>query len=238
MPGIAERLSRSLYEQNHFPWKAAKAELIAYGSGAAVLRISGANGDNVLRIYRNSIGQSTVRLMSIVEHYKENYELVLAWYGGMPELVLPMVFLLLESSPIIGSVGASLQPYIIGEKYDLFEDFSDNELLKLLEENDFLRKQFIYFAEQTMSQWQGKKLCYDLLGRENVVLVRRNEQYRIHIVDDGFFRFDGARRINSEKIARLLQRLERLSSLYEASKKQSGRTTGSFFSHSAYSPTI
>ena len=107
--------------------------------------------------------------------YKMNYETVLSWYGN---LVLPMEFLILQGLPLISSTVASLQPHVRGQIQDLFEDFSDDELWRLFEENDYVREQFTLFAKQTIRQVGERKMCYDLLGRENLMLVKQGGNYR------------------------------------------------------------
>ena len=219
IPGIAGRLSRWIFTNNHLPWVSVNLELIAFGSGSAVFKL-GRNGDaKVLRIYRKSLGKSMLGLWEIAEYYRKNYETVLAWYGGSLDLVLPMEFLVLQGLPFVGAVAASFQPYVQGEKRDLFEDFSDDEFVRLLDENPFIRDQFIFFAERTLCQWQERKICYDFVGRENIMLVKRGGSYRLKIVDVGIFKFDIPEHNLPEKVKQIEQRIQRLTSLYELAKK-------------------
>lgn len=215
VPGIADRLCSWMHQNNRFPWLSTDIKLIASGSGAAVFRLGGEYGDKVLRLYRRSLGKNSSGLLETARYYKRNYETVLSWYGSMPDLVLPMEFMVLEGLPLIGPVAASLQPYICGNKHDLFEDYSDDELWSLLEANDHLRHQFIFFAKQTICQWSERKVCYDLLGRENVMLVNEAGNYRLYIVDVGLFKLDKVARKYPEKISQIEQRVNRLAALYE-----------------------
>jgi len=120
------------------PWATIEGELIASGSGAAVFKLNWKNGDRILRIYRKSFGKSSLGLLEMAANYKKNYETVLSWYGNM---VLPMEFLISQGLPLIGPTVASLQPYVRGQIQDLFEDFTDDELLRLFEANDHVREQ-------------------------------------------------------------------------------------------------
>ena len=213
IPWVARGLSRWMYRNNRFPWAPIEGELIASGSGAAVFKLNWKNGDRVLRIYRKSLGKSTFGLLEMAAHYKMNYETVVSWYGN---LVLPMEFLILQGLPLIGTTVASMQPYVHGQIQDLFEDFSDDELLRLFEANNHLREQFIFFAKQTIRQWDERKMCYDLLGRENLMLVKQGGNYRLCIADVGVFKFDDILRNNfSMRVAQVDQRMDRLTSLYE-----------------------
>ena len=212
IPGIASKLSRWMYRKNYFPWAPVDSQLIAFGTGAAVYKLNLKSADKVLRIYRKSLGKSSFGLVEMAEHYKTNYELVLSWYGN---LVLPMEFLVLQGLPLIGPVAASFQPYVHGQIQDLFEDYSENEVLRLFEANNLIREQFIFFAKQTIRQWDERKKCYDFLGRENLMLVKQGGNYRLCIADVGIFEFDI---LQSEKMAQIEQRMDRLTSLYELTK--------------------
>ena len=219
VPGIGDKLCSWMYQNNRFPWLSRDIELIASGSGSAVFRLDGEHGDKVLRLQRRSLGKNPAGLVETAKYYKSNYETVLSWYGRVPDLVLPTEFVVLEGLPLIGPVAASLQPYIRGNKHDLFQDYSDDELLSLLEANDYLRRQFIFFARQTIYQWSERKICYDLLGRENVMLVDEAGSYRLLIVDVGVFKLDSVARKYPEKIFQIEERVNRLAALYEQTTK-------------------
>jgi hypothetical protein len=218
IPGSTKRLSGWMYRNNRFPWSPIDIELIAFGAGAAVFKLNWKSGDKVLRIYRKSLGKSSRGLLEIAEYYKRNYETLLSWYGSSLNLVPPMEFLVLQGLPLIGPAAASLQPYIHGQKQDLFEDFSDDELLRLLNANDHVREQFLFFAKQTIHQWEGREICYDLVGRENLMLVKEGGNYKLHIVDVGFFRFDNSANHSAERMAQIERRMSRLTFLYDSAK--------------------
>ena len=218
VPGMTSRLSDWMFRNNHFPWETINIQLIAFGTGAAVFKLDWKSGAKVLRLYRKSLGNPASGLLRMAEYYKKNYETVLAWYGGSMDLVLPMEFLVLQGLPLIGPVAASLQPYIRAEKSDILEDFSDNDFVKLMEANPFLRAQFLFFAEQTVCQWDEGKICYDFLGRENLMLVKQDGQYRLKIVDVGFFKFDLPEFNLPGKVGQIKQKLQRLKHLYQLAK--------------------
>jgi hypothetical protein len=215
IPGIASRLAYWMFKNSLFPWEPGNIHLIAFGTGAAVFRLDWKSGTKALRLYRKSLGKSASGLLGIAEYYKKNYETALAWYGGPLDLVLPMEFLVLQGLPLVGPIAASLQPYIQAEKRDIFEDFSDTDFRKLMEANPFLRDQFLFFVEQTLCQWEEGKICYDFVGRENLMLVKQGGSYRLKIVDVGFFKFDLPEFNLPGKVAQIEQKLERLKHLYQ-----------------------
>jgi hypothetical protein len=218
IPGIARGLSRWMYKNNRFPWEPIDIELIAFGTGAAVFKVNWNNKDKVLRIYRKSLGKPYRGLVEMAAYYKNNYETVRSWYGSADGLVLPMEFMVLQGLPLIGPVAASLQPYIHGQRQDLFEDHSDDELLQLLAANREVREQFLVFARQTMRQWEEGKMCYDFVGRENLMLVKHGAHYRLRIADVGIFKFDAPMKDLPGKMAQIEQRMSRMAAIYELAK--------------------
>lgn len=229
-PGASAKLSRLMYKNNLFPWNPVDNELIASGSGAAVFLVKWKNEEKVLRIYRKSLGKSLRGLLEIARHYKRNYESMRDRYGASRDLVLPMDFLVFSGLPLGIPVAASLQPYIGGEKKDIFEDFSDKEFLGLLQAHDTLREQFLVFARQTLEQWNEGQTCFDFLGRENLMLIKEDDRYRLHIVDVGLFELETVAKKYPEKIARIEQRVKELASLYNRAKQISSQGVEDFSS--------
>jgi hypothetical protein len=193
-------------------------QLIAFGTAAAVFKVNWKNEVKVLRVYKRSLGKSATGILEMAEYYRQNYETLLHWYGGPMDLVLPMEFLVLQGLPLVGPVAASLQPYVQVEKQDIFEEFSDSGFVKLMEANPFMRDQFLFFAEQTLCQWEERKICYDFVGKQNLVLVRQGGDYRLKIVDVGFFRFDLPEHNHPMKVAQIEQHIQRLTHLYQLAK--------------------
>lgn len=214
IPGVANRLSRSIYNNSFFPWEPVSSELIARGSGAAVFKLNWGNGAKVLRIYRRSLGHSTDRLLRVAAYYKNRYRILLNWYGGPLNLMPPIDFLVLRGPRLVGSVAASLQPYIHGQKQDLFEDFTDDELLQLLREKPFVRGQFLFFARQILRQWKEEKMCLDILGNQNVMLVNQGGTFRLCLPDVGIFEFETLIRRHPKRIPEIEKRMDRLAHLF------------------------
>jgi ATP-dependent RNA circularization protein (DNA/RNA ligase family) len=73
-------------------------------------------------------------------------------------------------------------------------------------------------VEQTLCQWEEGKICYDFVGRENLMLVKQGGSYRLKIVDVGFFKFDLPEFNLTGKVAQIKQKLERLKHLYQLAK--------------------
>lgn len=221
IPGMASRFSQWMFRNNFFPWVPVDIQLIGFGSGAAVLKLKWKNGVKVLRIYRKSLGKLPTGILETAEYYQKNYKTLQHWYGGPMDLVLPMEFLVLQGLPFVGPVAASIQPYVQAEKRDIFKDFTDTDFVRLIEANPFLRAQFLFFVVRTLRQWEEGKICYDFVGRENLMLVKEGGRYQLKIVDTGFFRFDRPEHSFPGKVAQIEQHMQRLTHLYQLAKSAS-----------------
>lgn len=219
IPGVSRRLSRSIYGNSRFPWSPVSTELIARGSGAAIFKLNWSHGPKVVRIYRRSLGRSLAGLLKVAGYYQSRYRMLSYWYGGPLGLIPEMEFLVLQGPYLVGPVAASLQPYIHGQKRDLFQDFTDDELLLLLKEKPFIREQFLFFAKQTLCQWEEGKMCLDFLGRQNVMVVNQGGKHRLVLPDLGIFEFEALAKKHPKKISQLEKRVHRLARLYEGARE-------------------
>lgn len=219
IPGVSKRLSRRIYINSQFPWSPVSTELIARGSGAAVFKLNWSSGPKVVRIYRRSLGHSLDGLLRVASYYQNRYRLLCGWYGGSLGLIPEMEFLVLKGPHLVGPVAASLQPYIHGQKSDLFLDFSDEELLRLLKAHPLVREQFLFFARQTLRQWDEGKMCLDFLGKQNVMIVNQGGKHRLCLPDLGIFEFETLAEKHPRKISQIEKRINRLALLYERAKK-------------------
>lgn len=219
IPGVSTRLSRRIYINSRFPWRQVSTELIARGSGAAIFKLNWSHGPKVVRIYRRSLGRSLDGLLKVAAYYQSRYRMLSNWYGGPLGLVPEMQFLVLQGPSLVGPVAASLQPYIQGQKRDLFQDFTDDELLRLLKEKHFFREQFLFFAKQTLRQWEEGKMCLDFLGRQNVMIVNQGGNYRLCLPDLGIFEFEILAKKHPKKIAQIEKRIQQLAYLYEKAQQ-------------------
>lgn len=219
IPGGSERLSRGLYSNSHFPWLPVDIELIASGTGAAVFKLNWSTGPKVLRIYRRSLGQSLKGLLQVASYYRNRYRMLRSWYDSSLGLVLEMEFFIWQGPHLLGPVAASLQPYIQGQMQDLFQDFSDEELLRLLEEKAFVREQFLFFARQTFRQWEEGEMCLDFLGSQNVMIVNQDGNHRLYLPDPGIFELKILAEKQPGKFSEMEERIHRLARLYEHAKE-------------------
>lgn len=216
VPGVSRYLTGLLCNSNWLPFESASVSLIDYGSGATVFLLEREDERKILKVFRKSLGKRLGGLLEVADWYKGRYETVCSWYNGKFDLV-PVSIVLIVRGLILGRpVAAALQPYIYGEKKDLFEEFSDDGLMRLMRDDDDLRKQFLYFAEKTVSIFHSEEgLCLDLLGTNNVVLVNNGDGFRLVILDNGIFELEKIKRQSPTQFYQLEERISRLESLLQ-----------------------
>jgi len=101
--------------------------------------------------------------------------------------VVPSQYLLLHG-PLLGApAGALLQPYVEGKRLDLFLDLTEEEVIQLGRKDSLFRLQLLDFSRRLFTLVEEKNLCFDLVGRENLMLVESREGIQLKIVDNGLF---------------------------------------------------
>ncbi len=96
-------------------------------------------------------------------------------YGKDSGIILPAQFLVLRSPVAQTRAAAIIQPYMGSNTKDLFKDFSDQDLVSLLQRHDRFRRQFVLFCERTISLYSEHNQVLDLVGSKNVMLVNHKQ---------------------------------------------------------------
>jgi hypothetical protein len=221
LPGTAKWASKALCRSRRLPFPDATVELLGYGSAATVFLLKDdlepeddpGDGRVVLKVFRKSLGKNLSRLLEIADLYRKKYEAVATWYDGALNIVPDAVFLVFHG-PLLGLPAvACLQTYIAGETMDLLHTFTDDEIVRLMRQDLELRRQFVFFAERTLAGHERDGLCFDLLGRGNLLLSKRAGAHRLHVIDCGFFDTRALRTEEPERFDRVEGCLRRLESL-------------------------
>ena len=215
IPGSVKKISAPLRNTAGFPLPDVEVELMSYGSGSTVFLLKQPGKKWVLKVYRRSLGKKGQSLDQIANHFKTKYQKVCSWYNDGFDLVPPAHFLLING-PIFGSPAAAvLQKFIDGRKHDLFLDFTDEDILHLMEKNSNLLEQFLYFIKKTLSIFESYNKCFDFLGRENLMLVKNNDNYRLLVIDYGIFHIPDLMYTDPQAYNEIQARLVRLHYLQE-----------------------
>jgi len=213
-PAGAGYSARLLLRLDRLPFAAEEIEVAGFGFSSTVFRVKTHAGDYALKVYRDSLGYGTADAMSVVQGLRRQYDLVAGAYNSDGSLVLPMRFCLLHS-PLLGSpAGAGLQPFLLAPHADLFHDLSDQQILAMASEYPRFRTELLAFSRHTLDLVRDHDFCLDILGRENVVVLREPTP-RIVIMDTGGFQLSSLARLHPQRLARLQAYLARLAGLIE-----------------------
>jgi thymidylate kinase len=221
VPGTIRWIRASLIHATHLPCKGG-VELIGFGSGSTVFLLKNAelqptpSPEQVLKIYRRSLGRSLPALLDLAEEFRTKYRTICQWYEE-GSFVHPTHFAVLHAPMLDQPSVACFQPYIAGGMTDFLER-KDEELLSLLASHDRLRDQFSAFAECTLRTLEHERRCVDLLGHGNLALVHSGGEYRLCLLDFGIFDLATVERNAPRVAARVTRQMERIRSLQAAAR--------------------
>jgi len=214
-PGLAICLYRSLCSSIRIPFDNTSIELINYGTGATVFLLHVGGEHKVLKVYRRSLGKRLEGVLAVANEFSRKHEFLSSCYNRGFNIVTVSEFLILNG-PILGIPAAAiLQPYIHGNKRDIFGEFSDDDVVRLMRDHEHLRKQFITFVEQTVELFSKGEMCFDVLGADNLMLVEQCGDLRLVVVDNGIFDLAAIRKRSPALYSRLEERIARMKDLLE-----------------------
>ena len=242
-PGVAGRWSRRLLDYGQLPLATAplatappataagfrngaqgdrsrRGELHAYGSGATLFLLQGTGRALILKVYRRTLGRSSAGLISLARYFRQKYTTVCSWYGSGPINILPSWYFILNAPLLATPAVGMLQPYIDVEMKDLFLDFSTSQLLGMLEEDPGLAAQLRFFCKQSLAVAEREGRCLDIVGRDNVTLLRTpvseataSGEHVLTILDYGVFDLAEKRVAAPKAYDHVMWRLNRLENL-------------------------
>ena len=209
-PGFAEGMARNLIRVKNFPLAGYRISLLAYGSGSTVFLLKNGQGQKVLKVYRRSLGQPARQAWEVAKEYQDKHKKLVTWFNNEDQIVIPSQFLVLHG-PLLGIPSAALlQPYVSGKIYDLFLDFTIMEAIRLAKGQEQLRLQLLNFTSRLFQAMDETGLCFDLVGRENLMLVEESGRMHLKIADNGIFQVQPIRSHSPAIYDRLRSHLHRL----------------------------
>jgi thymidylate kinase len=222
VPGTIRRIRGSLIQATYLPCKGG-VQLLGFGSGSTVFLVENsgsertAHPDQVLKIYRRSLGRRFSALLELAEEFRTKYRTICEWYGGA-SFVHPTHFAVLHAPMLDQPAVACFQPYIRGGIADFFAR-TDAELLSLFASHEVLRSQFDAFAECTLRTLEDERRCVDLLGSGNLALVNSAGGYSLCLLDFGIFDLAQQERKSPRVEVRIREQMERIRSLQDAARE-------------------
>ncbi|NLG98886.1 MAG: hypothetical protein GX491_16140 [Chloroflexi bacterium] len=215
LPGTALGFANALYGLDRFPVKGYQISLLGFGSGATVFLLENERERKVLKTFRRSLGKPLRTVLQVAKEYRQKYCENVRWFNNRYEVVVPSAYLILHG-PLLGATAAAvLQPYIEGRKMDLFEDFTEDEAVQLGQSDPIFRLQLLDFSQQLFAMLREKEVCFDLVGRENLMLVETREGIRLKIADMGVFNVAAVRENSPALYRRFQEHLARLRAIQD-----------------------
>jgi len=186
---------------------------IARGRSATVFLTSSTN--RVVKVFRQSAGISPAGRKQYFEMIERSMAHMNHYYGHCCNLMVPTT-LEYVSSPILGYQSVALvQEFVDIPFTDFFLDHTDEELVSLMSDYPALRKQFVEFAENTHQSLLDGRFCFDMYGKDNLMLTSEMSGPRLLIADLGVYDLDERERNKPHVYEGILQRHERLFGLYK-----------------------
>jgi hypothetical protein len=186
-PGLATRWGGALVRDRNFPLHGYQARLMAYGSGATVFLLENGQDQKVLKVFRRSLGRPAPDVWEVARQFQVKHDTLTRWFNDPFEIVVPSHFLVLHS-PLMGAAAAAvLQPYIAGTRHDIFRDYTKAEAVQLLQSDPLLKAQWIDFSTRFLKSMEETDTCFDIVGRENLMLLEHDNRLCFKIVDNGLF---------------------------------------------------
>lgn len=186
-PGLAEQSSNRLYRLDHFPITGYTVSLLGFGSGATAFLLENDRERKVLKVFRRTLGKPARDVMKITSEYRDKYNKNAGWFNGSFDVVIPSSYMLLHGPLMGAAAGAVIQPYIEGKILDLFQDFSDDEVVRMGRSDANFRLQLLDFSQRLLASYHEDGQCFDLVGRENLMVVENSEGLWLKIADNGVF---------------------------------------------------
>jgi hypothetical protein len=212
-PGTVARSAARVVSARQMPFPMTSIELLGFGSGSTVFLVRDASDRlSVLKIFRKSLGRNSSELRRQLEYRRSAYATVARWYRGLN--IVPASHFLLLHGPILSlaAVGC-LQPLIPSARIDLLHGMTDRKLTDLVSADAYLLRTVQSFIRRTIRTARMERASIDLVGKDNVVLVRDEASHRLVILDQGIYRFDVKASRDPDALARLHDQLQVLEQL-------------------------
>ena len=189
VPGFEEFLARTFTRNDKFPFQGVKPEMFFRSGENSIFLIEGPGGEGapedikVLKINRESLGLTSEGLLRIAKRISGEYKKIRFWYRDIPGFVPKEDTLIVQSHFLSHPAAATVQEFIPGEKKGVFEDFSEEELATKLEQDTYLRQNFISFAKTTLEIYDADNEAIDLVGARNVVITEDGGKPQLVLLD-------------------------------------------------------
>jgi hypothetical protein len=126
---------------------------------------------------------NTEKLQQIAKQNNQDHKFICQYYQDLPNLVPPELSFIATAQKNKQPIIATIQEFAGSDIRDVFNDFSQPELVKLLKKDNDLRQDFIKFIDLTLALAEKQQKAIDLLGEKNLVIVKDRGKYYLKFLD-------------------------------------------------------
>lgn len=175
----------------------------------------------VLKVFRQSLGLGAPKLAEFQILVQRSLSHMQQYYGHCEDLLLPSSHHVIMA-PVLGLQSVAILQKLVDDPFtDFFLDHSDSELVTLLINHAQLRRQFNEFTEGMRRSLRDGTRCFDMFGRDNLMLTHGPTGTRLAIADIGVYDLAERKKTVPHIYKRIEERHARLFALYESVNQRS-----------------
>lgn len=216
IPGLGITLSAIVNSSESLPFKSDQPTIVAHGREQQVYKIN-VNGEPLaLKLNMDLRGADLNSLIQQATKIKNEHKRMQGWYGHIPGFIPDERILILHGPPFSFPTVAAIQPFIDGDFHCFFEDFTQEQLVDLMREDQELGKNFMLFAERFQEIAQEEQEYPDLLANGNLAIVSNDDKHQLVFIDPHvIYNREAIRQLSPKDRERLDIRTQRIRSVYE-----------------------
>lgn len=220
-PRLTQRLTRAVLRDVEINARQRHVEPMDRGRAVTVFRLGNKaispetpGQSQVLKVYRSSLGLRGKKLIALIANIQLGIDQLERWYGNCEGLLVPIRFLRIRG-PILGIHALVLEQALINTNAkDFFRDYTDDQLLTMLRDDNTLLEQFNGFVEGTRVALDEGTRCFDMHGEKNLSVITTPKGQRLCIVDYGVYDLAERKHKAPDAYAEILQFHDRLFALH------------------------
>lgn len=164
-----------------------KPKLVANGSAHNIFLINIKDKQYALKVNVHSQRlKSDLARRELLDNIKTDVCKIRSWFGHIPGFLPRQTVTVLKAPPMNRPAVVTIQPYMGGDKIDIFS-LSEPKLLELLEAKPYLKTSFISFVSQLKHIFRRTHEAPELAGEGNLVLVTQpRRRTRLMLLDANY----------------------------------------------------
>lgn len=162
-------------------------KLIAHGTAHNIFLINIKSKQYALKVNVHSQRiKSDLARRNLYDNIKADASKIHSWFGHIPGLIPKQQVVILNAPPMNRPAVVTIQPYIAGEKTDLFS-LNDTKLTELLAQKPYLKAPLLSFATETTHIFKRTHQAPELAGDDNLAFISKpGRKTRLMLLDANY----------------------------------------------------